>query len=216
MTEPSAVPAGSEALGVELCRLSLDLGRSRIRHPRQVGIAIRAAIFVELALDGRVAGRNWPEALGDSDTGRPMLDAVHRAVAGRRRSIGWRHWFNHVDADRKAATARLAAAGTWSVAGRRITDHTNGRTLLDQQRVRQAAEAADGGPDDLRDAVLVLLVLASGGAGRPMPRRARKLARAWLPPMLTTSGRAGDAVWAIMLASLRQIHRSAPVRILSR
>lgn len=210
MTEPE------EPLGIEVCRLSLDLGRNRIRHARQVGIAIRAAIFVDLALAGRVAGRNWPEALGDSDTGNPLPDAVHRAVAGRRRSTSWRHWFNHVDADRQAATARLAEREIWSVDGRRISDNTNGRTLLDQQRARQVVERDGDAPDDVREAVLVLLLLAAGGSGRrPMPRRARKLAKAWLPPMLATSGRSGDAIWSALEAALRQIHRSAPVRMLS-
>lgn len=214
--ESTSLDSNGAALGIEVCRLSLDLGRSRIRYRRQVGIAIRAAVFVELALAGRIAGRNWPEAVGDSDTGSPMADAVHRAVAGRKRPVSWRRWFNHVDADREAATNRLVEAGVWKRDGNRLVDQTNGRTLIDQQRVQQAAAKDASPPDDVRDAVLVLLLLAAGVTGRPMPRRARKLARAWLPPMLIRSGRSGDAIWAVMLFSLKQIHRAAPVRILSR
>ena len=76
---------GSEPLGVAVCRLSLDPVRGRVRHPIQVGVAIRAALFVELALAGRLVGARWPEAIGDSDTGAMMLDSVHSAVANRRR-----------------------------------------------------------------------------------------------------------------------------------
>ncbi|HEX2903900.1 MAG TPA: GPP34 family phosphoprotein [Jatrophihabitans sp.] len=219
MSEPVSAAIerdGTQSLGVELCRLSLDLGRQRIRHRRQVGIAIRAALFAELALAGRIAGRDWPEAIGDSETGDPMPDSVHRAVAGRKRPIGWRHWFNHVDADRQAATERLVQAGTWTMSGSRIIDNTSGRTLLDQQRVHNAAERGSAAPEDVHDAILVLLLMASGGLGKPMPRRARKLARSWLPPMLIQSGRSGDAVWATMLFATRQIQRAAPIRVLSR
>src|SRR5579875_3547227 len=184
-------------LGLEVCRLSLDLGRGRIRHAREVGIAIRCAGFVELAREGRIVGRNWPEAqavafpepvdlaaprtlsaadpieddplvdhelvqddvtadhvipddvIPDDDGGR-MAEAVYRAVA-EREGVRWRHWFNHVDADRKAATGRLVRAGVWQQDGRRLTDLTNGRTLVEQQQARMAF-LQDQPPADLYSA----------------------------------------------------------------
>jgi hypothetical protein len=205
---------GPEPLGVSVCRLSLDLGRGRFRHQRQVGIAIRAAMFAELSLGGRLVGLNGPEAVGDSDTGSPLLDSVHRAVANRS-TIGWRRWFNHVDADRMAATGHLLQSGVWRSQGRRIVDNTGGRTLLEQRQVALAV-SADQVPPDVTEAILVLLVAAAGGTGRPLPRRCRRLARSWLPPLLATSGRAGDAVLNSTDAALRQILRSAPVRLLAR
>jgi len=211
MSEPDEPLA---PLGLEVCRLALDLGRGRIGHPRQVGIAIRAANFVELALDGRLVGRNWPEAQGDSETGQAMPDAVHRTVIDLG-PIRWRHWFNHVDADRRAATGRLVTAGTWREEGRRLVDLTDGRTLVDQQRVRLAFEQ-DEPPATVREATLVLLLGGAGGSYRPMPRRARGLTRTWLPPLLRTSGRGGDAIGSAVLHALAQMVRAAPVRMLSR
>ncbi len=210
MTEPNG-----ESLGVEICRMSLDLGRHRIRHPRQVGIAIRAGLFVDLALDGRIVGQKGPQAQGASESGHKLQDAVHRAVASRNRHIGWRHWFNHIDADRNASITHLVDAGLWRREGRRLLDESNGQTLVDQQRVKESGRRDSEAPADVREAILVLLVLAAGGQGRPMPRRAGKLARDWLPPMLTPLGPSGEAVWSMMVAAIRQIHRSVPVRILS-
>lgn len=214
MTESSLEPLGVEPLGVEICRLSLDLGRGRIRHPRQVGIAIRAGLFADLALDGHVFGQKTPETQGDGDTGHKLTDAVHRAVAGRR-STGWGHWFNHIDADRKACVAYLVDSGIWSRDGRRLIDNTDGRTLEDQQRIQLAGRPEADVPGDVRDAILVLLLLAAGAQGRPMPRRAGKLARVWLPPLLTPLGEPGRTTWSMMVAALRQIHRSVPLRLIS-
>jgi hypothetical protein len=205
--EPAA--AASEPLGLAVCRLSLDPVRGRIRHQHQVGIAIRAAMFAELALSGRLVGRQWPEAVGESDTGARLLDAVHAAVSGRR-PTRWKRWFSHVDADRTAATRALVESGRWRLEGRRIVDSDPGSTVLDQQTIRNLLRQAEP-PADLTSVILTLLVGGCGGAGRPAPRRTRKLARQWLPPHLLTSGRSGDAVLSSIVAATYAMRRASPI-----
>jgi hypothetical protein len=198
-----------EPLGVTVCRLSLDPARGRIRHPHQVGIAIRAAMFTDLALAGRLVGRAWPEALGESDTGANLHDAVHTAVAGRR-PTRWRRWFNHVDADREAVVKVLVESGRWKLEGRRIIDCDPGSTVVDQQSIQAVLQRGEP-PAELTDTLLTLLIHGCGGTGRPAPRRTRKLARLWLPPHLMTSGRAGDAVLSSVVAATYAMRRANPI-----
>ncbi|MDQ2958498.1 MAG: GPP34 family phosphoprotein [Actinomycetota bacterium] len=216
MTAAEPPPPGlSEPLGVAVCRLSLDPVRGRIRHPMQVGIAIRAAMFAELALSGRVVGARWPEAVGDSETGAGLLDSVHTAVANRR-PTGWKRWFSHVDADRDATSQQLFDSGRWRQEGRRIVDSDPGATVLDQQKIRQLLALKEP-PADLQTTILTLLVGGSGGAGgRPSPRRCRKLAKDWLPPQLQTSGRSGDALLNSLIASMVAVRRVNPIPLYSR
>jgi hypothetical protein len=204
----------TEPLGVAVCRLSLDPARGRLRHPQHTGIAIRAGMFAELALAGRIVGARWPEAVGDSDTGQPLLDAVHAAVADRR-PVGWRRWFNHVGADRQAATQHLVRAGRWQLQGDRIIDAEAGATVLDQQRIVQLLAQREP-PDDLNTAILTLLIGGAGGAGRPAPRRSRKLAKDWLVPHLMTSGRGGDAVLGAVTASMAAMKRANALPLFAR
>jgi hypothetical protein len=201
--------SNSEPLGVTVCRLSLDPARGRIRHPHQVGIAIRAGMFVELALAGRLVGRAWPEAVGESDTGANLLDAVHTAVAGRR-PTRWKRWYSHVDADRNAAVKALVETGRWKLEGRRIVDADPGSTVVDQQSIRAVLLRGEP-PTELADTLLTLLVGGCGGVDRPAPRRTRKLARVWLPPHLMTAGRAGDAVLNSVVASTYAMRRANPI-----
>jgi len=201
-----------EPLGVRVCRLSLDPVRGRLRHPLQVGIAIRAAMFAELILAGRVIGRAWPQPVGESDTGDKLPDAVHRAVSGRR-PIGWRRWFSHVDADRRAAIDYLVAAGRWQLDGKRIVDPQAGETVLEQRELHRTMAAGELAAD-VPTMLTWLLVYGAGGAGRPAPRRAWRLAKAWLPTVVP--GDRGDALFQSMRAALRAIRRAAMFRLFSR
>ncbi|HJQ00227.1 MAG TPA: GPP34 family phosphoprotein [Jatrophihabitans sp.] len=214
MAEAAETGANSELLGLAVCRLSLNPVRGRVRHPHQVGIAIRTAMFAELALAGRLVGRQWPEAIGESDTGSRLLDAVHSAVAGRG-PTRWRRWFNHVDADLAAATDALVESGRWRLEGKRIIDCDPASTVVDQQTIRSYLNQPEP-PPDLTSAILTLLVGGCGGVGRPTPRRTRKLARQWLPPHLLTSGRSGDAVLYSILWSTYAIRRANPFPLLYR
>lgn len=204
----------SETLGVAVCRLSLDPVHGRIRHRMQVGIAIRAAMFAELSMQGRIVGARWPEAVGESDLADPLLNAVHRAVANRRRAM-WKRWFSHVDADLVATTKLLVESGRWRQEGKRIIDTEAGATLAEQLRMRQL-QALKQPPEDLPTALLMLLVQGSGGTQRPAPRRTRKLVKEWLPPHLLTAGRSGDAMLCSMTAAMTAIRRVNPMPFISR
>ncbi|HEV2888600.1 MAG TPA: GPP34 family phosphoprotein [Jatrophihabitans sp.] len=208
------MPADTEELALAVCRLSLH-SRGRLRHPHQVGIAVRAALFTELARTGRLVGRVRPEAVGESDTGNPLADALHRAVASRRPAL-WKRWYSHVDADRRAATEALIAAGRWSSQGRRLVDADAGATALQQQRVAELLMAKQA-PDNLDLTLLVLLAGGHGTAlGRPAPIRSRRLTKLWLEPQLLTSGHGGDATVAAVFYALSAMRRAHTVPFLSR
>ena len=202
----------AEPLGVTICRLSLDPVRGRIRHPLQVGIAIRAGMFAELTLAGRVIGRNWPEAVGESITGNPLPDAVHRAVANRG-PVNWRRWYSHVQADRQAAVDYLVKSGRWQLDGKRIVDPQAAETVLEQQEVMRTINTGET-PPDLHTMVVRLLVAGAGGAGRPAPRRSWRLFKAWMPALLPEGP--NHATYHAMRAALRSIRRAATFRVLSR
>ncbi|MDQ1744426.1 MAG: hypothetical protein QOE23_2765 [Pseudonocardiales bacterium] len=211
---PAGTTADMEGLALAVCRLSLS-PRGRLLHPHQVGIAVRAALFTELGRTGRLVGRVRPEAIGESDTGSPLPDALHRAVAGRRPAL-WKRWFNHVDADRQAATDALVSAGRWRVEGHRLVDADPGSTVLQQQRVTELLTTKQP-PDTLDLALLVLLAGGHGaGLGRPAPRRSRRLAKEWLEPHLRTAGYGGDATLAAVFYGLSAMRRAHTVPWLSR
>jgi hypothetical protein len=208
-------PKDTEQLALAVCRLSLNPARGRVRHPHQVGIAVRAALFTDLTTTGRLVGDRWPRAVGESDTGSPLADALHRAVAGRR-PTPWRRWYGHVDADRKAAIAALIADGRWRSEAGRLVDRDPGATVLEQQRVVELL-AARQAPDSLEQALLVLLAGGHGaGEARPGPRRSRRLARSWLEPQLRSAGHGGDATVAAINAALVAMRRASSVPFLSR
>lgn len=201
-----------EPLGVAICRLSLDPVRGRIRHPLQAGIAIRAGMFAELTLAGRVIGRQFPQAVGESRTGNPLPDAVHRAVANRR-PTQWRRWFSHVQADRQAAIDYLVNSGRWQLDGKRIVDPQAAETVLEQQEVLRSIHAGEL-PDDVETMMVRLLAAAAGSGGRPAPVRSWRLAKAWLPQVLPEG--ANHAAYFATRAGLRAIRRAATFRVFSR
>jgi len=202
----------AEPIGVSVCRLCLDPVRGRFRHPLQVGIAIRAGMFAELTLAGRVIGRNWPEAVGESRTGNPLPDAVHRAVSTRR-PTNWRRWYGHVQADRNAAVEYLVQSGRWQRDGKRIVDPQAAETVLEQQEILRAINAGEQ-PDDLREMAVRLLVAAAGAGGRPAPKRTWRVAKVWLTQRLPEGP--NHAAYHGMRAGIRAIRRAATFRFLSR
>jgi len=208
------LPTDTEQLALAVCRLSWH-APGRVRHPHHVGIAVRAALFTELTRTGRLVGRLRPEAIGDSDTGNPLPDALHRAVASRRPAL-WKRWYSHVDADRRAATEALVASGRWRLDGRRLLDTEAAVTALQQRQVEELL-ATKQAPDTLDRVLLVLLAGGHGAAGtRPAPRRSRRLAKEWLEPQLRTAGHGGDATLAAVFYALTAMRRAHTVPFLSR
>jgi hypothetical protein len=211
----TGLPNDTERLALAVCRLALNPARGRIRNPHQVGIAVRAALFTDLAAGGRLVGVHHPQAVGESDTDNPLADALHRAVAGRR-AAPWRRWYSHVDADRRAATEALIATGRWQSEGRRLVDLDPGSTTLEQRRVEELLMAKQ--PLDSLDLTLLVLLAGGHGAGaaRPAPKRSRRLTTLWLAPQLRTAGHGGDATLAAVNAALRAMRRTQTFPVLSR
>ena len=181
--EPGAgtdVAGDAGALGLAVCRLSLDPERGRIRHGNRVGIGIRGAVFAELILDGRIGGLSWPKAVGAAETGDRMPDAVHAAVRGRQKT-NWKRWFAHVGADLDAASAELIRLGVWhrDPSGR-LRDADPGLRLAQSDRIAQVVDVARSGSGGAvfgelppEDAAVALLATGAGLlGGRPRPRAA--------------------------------------------
>jgi hypothetical protein len=211
----TGLPNDTEQLALAVCRLALDPVRGKLRRPHHVGIAVRAALFTELAGAGRLVGIHHPEVVGESDTGNPLPDALHRAVASRR-PAAWRRWYSHVEADRQAATDALVATGRWQLDGRRLVDRDPAATVLQQQWVAEVL-AAKQAPDTLDLALLALLAGGHGaGSLRPGPRRSRRLAKPWLAPKLQTAGHGGDATLAALKGAFTAMRRANSVPFTSR
>lgn len=211
----TTLPGDTEQLALAVCRLALNPARGRLRHPHHVGIAVRAALFTELAGSGRLVGLHHPQAIGEAVTGNPLTDALHRAVAGRR-PTPWRRWYSHIDADRKAATNALIEAGRWRSEGRRLVDVDPSSTVLQQQQVATLL-AAKQAPETLDLALLVLLAGGYGaGSVRPGPRRSRRLAKPWLEPHLQVAGHGGDATLAALRGAFRAMRRANTIPFTSR
>lgn len=206
----------AEPVALVICRLGLDPVRGRIRNRLRVGIAVRAALFAELALAGRVIGSRFPYPVGESVTGQPLLDSVHAAVVTRR-ATAWKRWFNHVDADREAATAALVTAGRWRIEAGRIIDTAAGATVTEQQRIAQLL-AAGQSPDELRLTIVAILAAASGvGDRRAAPRAAGRLVKTWLAPQLAGCGAEAaeqEAVLASTKAALVAMRKARPIPFL--
>lgn len=205
------VPAGY-GLGLTVCRLALDQASGRIRHAGRVGIAIRGALFAELALAGRLTGSHVPRAVGDSAlTGEPA-DSLHRAVAAGR-SHQFRRWFSYTKADVDAALRALARhelivptdSGGWR-------DTQPG---LVAEQILKVSDLTKLEALSTEEAVVALLATAAGLAGgNPRPRTALSAAGRLLPPISALDERQVTARTAV-LASLRAIRRQGGIRLLS-
>jgi hypothetical protein len=159
-----------EPLALTVCRLALNPDTGRIAHKKQVGIAIRGALFAELALDGRISGERMPAAIGPSETGHKLADSVHRAVAGRGVKL-WRRWFSHVGADLEAATNELVRLGMWrSEGGSRYADLEPELTAMQADRVPEVLSGRVG-VSSIEEVVVAVLAGGAGlRGGRPRPR----------------------------------------------
>jgi hypothetical protein len=166
-----------DRIAVDLLRLARDPVSGRIRHRGSLDIALRAALFAELALDGKIVDEgNAPALTSAEPTGDRIFDAILRTV-GARPKVTWRRWFHHVSADRAALCAELVDAGRWeSMRGWRAAfsdakpDEVQAN-VLELERVARFERA----PRDPREAVLTLLAIACGALGRrPRPAAVRR------------------------------------------
>lgn len=224
------------ALALTVCRLALEPTSGRIRHTGRVGIAVRGALFAELALAGRLIGIRAPRALDASDvTGEPA-DSLHKAVVAHRIKP-YKRWFSHTTVDVEAALRALARHqlitpaehGGWrdidpglvaeqSVQASQLVAMTPtqglGRTFFGRARLAGPASARPDRPSvPTEDAVVALLATGAGlGGGRPRPRAALASLNGLLPP--SDDVRIATARAAVHF-SLRAVRGQAGLRFLS-
>jgi hypothetical protein len=166
----------SERLATQLLRIARDPATGRLHYPGSLAAGLRAALFTDLILAGRVGeDRGGPRARGGSDTGDRILDAVHRTV-GDHPHVAWWRWFRHVRADRIALVDELVTAGRWTARGgvRAAYDDADAGGALELALATQRVADGAVAPADSRQAVLAVLTLMVGATGgRPHPRAVR-------------------------------------------
>ncbi len=226
--------AEGQSLGLVVCRLALDPTSGRIRHRTEVGIAIRAALFNQLLLQGRLTGGRWPEPVGESTSGDRLGDSVHRAVS-ERRTLLWKRWFNHVAADVEAATTELVRLELWRPRpGGGFVDAEPGLILEQATRIQSLISHTPGGTgggfdaasstaaEAIADAAVALLATGAGPlGGRPQPKLATKKFDEVIPGIKVMAG-AGfgidhrrDAVRGATKAALQSMRSRGSIRSLS-
>jgi hypothetical protein len=166
----------TDRLATQLLLIARDPGSGRLRHPGSLDIGLRAALFTDLLLSGRITeqrGGPFASEAGASDD--RILDAVQRTVAGRP-GVAWWRWFRHVRVDRDALVGELTASGRWTADGRvrpQYADEQSGAALEHAEHLLAVA-ALRAAPNDCDDAVLAVLATMCGSiTGRPRPRALR-------------------------------------------
>lgn len=166
-----------DRIATDLLRMARNPATGRLRHRSSLEIALRAALFAELALTGQVIDEvNAPRLTSDEPTGDRVFDAIRRTVQARP-DVTWRRWFRHVSVDRTVLTAELVDAGRWerkSGLGRAFTDSAPEEAQAMAYEVNRIV-TFDRAPVDSREAVLALLAVACGAVGRrPRPAALRR------------------------------------------
>ena len=170
-----------DRIATNLLRLARDPATGRIRHRAIVAVGLRAALFAELALEGRIVDRAGSPAVAPDGSGGPtgdrMLDAVRDAVEARP-GVNWLRWYRHVSSDCTALRNELIASGRWTQqhGGWRATfaDADADAVLVLANELDRVARY-ERAPVDTREAVLAALTVATGGSGRwPRPGAVRQ------------------------------------------
>ena len=171
--EPArAVGEPVERIATVLLRLARDPVSGRVRHRSSVDVALRAALFAELALDGRIVDRaGSPAAFPAEPSGDRKLDAVREAVE-QRPGVAWLRWFRHVSSDHDALCKELVADGRWirQDGWRAAYADTEADAVLVLANEIERVVRYERAPVDTREAVLAALAVACGATGRwPRP-----------------------------------------------
>jgi hypothetical protein len=166
-----------DRIAVDLLRLARNPVSGRIRHRGSLDIALRAALFAELALDGRIVDEgNAPALTSAEPSGDRIFDAILRTVA-ERPNVTWRRWFRNVSADRAALCAELVDAGRWVGTRGWYATFSDAKPDEVQANALELERIArfERPPRDRREAVLTLLAIACGALGRrPRPAAVRR------------------------------------------
>jgi len=186
-----------DRLATQLLLIAHDPTTGRLRRPRMLDIGLRAALFTDLVLAGRVTEQyRAPFAEQSTESDDHMLDAVERAVV-RRPYVGWWRWFRHVRADRLALVGELLADGRWTQeSGGLRPSYRNAdpgaATALAYATLQVVEKRAS--PADARQAVLAALTVMCGSVGRPHPRAVRRE----LKPIIEAAARSDETGAAIL------------------
>ena len=158
-----------------LLLIARDPLTGRLRHPTVLDAGLRASLFADLILAGRIVSDGLgPVAADTPSSGDRILDAVHRAVV-RRSGVGWSRWYRHVRIDRHALTAELVEQGRWQSEGSRLRPRFSDSTpdvTLDEAQHTAAILDSRGLPRDSADAVLAVVAALCGALGGPPRPRA--------------------------------------------
>jgi hypothetical protein len=192
---PPVTPARVDRTATGLLLIARDPRSGRLRHPGALDIGLRAALFTDLALAGRLVDRHGaPFVESPAPSGDLVLDAVERAV-WRRPDISWWRWFRHVRADRDVLLAELIDNGRWAPGPAGYLDRKPGAAAELAHAVHEVARLRVS-PTDARQAMLAALSAMCGSVeGRARPRALRRELRP-----LVESGKHGDELGAAVLA----------------
>jgi hypothetical protein len=166
-----------DRIAIDLLRMARNPATGRLRHRSSLEVALRAALFSELALSGKVVDdANAPSLADDEPTGDRILDAIRRTIE-QRPHVTWRRWFRHVRVDRIALCDELVASGQWTRKSGPLRAYTDAKPEEPQALAFELTKIVtfERAPADSREAVLALLAVASGAVGRrPRPRAVRR------------------------------------------
>jgi hypothetical protein len=170
-------PEPSTRLATQLLLLGRNPATGRLVHPRVLDIGLRAALFSELILQGRMVSRDGaPFVFGETEHGDHILDSVARAVH-KRQNVQWWRWYRHVRADRQILIKELLDSGRWTQRrGMPFPRYDDTDELAPQARAARldAIVRGNGEITDAREGTLAVLTVMCGTRGRPNPRALRK------------------------------------------
>ncbi len=166
-----------DRIAVDLLRMARNPVSGRLRHRGCLEVALRGALFAELALNGEVVDEvNAPTLTSGVPMQDRIFDGIRRAVQARP-DVTWRRWFRHVRVDRTALCAELVDAGRWE---RKpgwppaFTDSAPEEAQALAYEVNRII-SFERAPADSREAVLALLAVSCGATGqRPRPAAVRR------------------------------------------
>ena len=136
--------------------------RQRRGNARRLDVALRAALFCDLALSGALTGVTAPVVTGSRSPDR-ILGAVASAVA-RRPDVPWVRWFTHLRDDRTVLVDRLVGSGQWSAgSGARFVETAPDAAERAFARIYTVSELVSA-PAEPRETALGYLFALSGPA----------------------------------------------------
>ena len=204
-----------DRIATNLLRLARDPATGRIRHRAIVAVGLRAALFAELALEGRIVNGAGSPAVApdgpDEPTGDRMLDAVREAVEARP-GVSWLRWYRHVSSDCTALRNELIANGRWTQqhGGWRATyaDADADAVLVLANELDRVARY-ERAPVDTREAVLAALAVATGGNGRwPRPGAVRQELVALVDSMSGETAQQSETVQKVVKTAAAAMRRT--------